>query len=205
MDPAALPQPLVVLRARAEGAAGGAAGAPETTYYLLGTAHVSAESCDDVARLIRAVRPQVVLVELCAERRPILSADKASEPQQRMREGAACRRALLLPPLLPPLLLVWPDGSPPASSNRPLPCPNCLPPGAGAEPDGRDARDQERQGDALPGRLLVVRRARHRWLGWRAVAAAPRLAARAGVSPAGAQDGAGSACSPRTAAHSQTS
>lgn len=59
-----LPQPLAVLKARAEGAYG----APETTFYLLGTAHVSAESCEDVSRLIKAVKPQVTpapLVRRC--------------------------------------------------------------------------------------------------------------------------------------------
>lgn len=50
-----LPQPLAVLKCRAEGAYGG----PETTFYLLGTAHVSVESCEDVSRLIKAVKPQV--------------------------------------------------------------------------------------------------------------------------------------------------
>lgn len=124
-----------MLKARAEGDDSG----PETSYYLLGTAHVSAESCGDVAALIRAVRPQVrrrmcrrssaampegavpdashwgarpaagssysrppatstsmllfptrlnspriasqvVLVELCSERKPILTADKVREP-----------------------------------------------------------------------------------------------------------------------------
>lgn len=96
VDLSALPQPLAVLRARAEGPAGTALDVPETTYYLLGTAHVSAESCDDVAALIRAVRPQVVLVELCAERRPILSADKASgrPTADCLRHVTACLPAL---------------------------------------------------------------------------------------------------------------
>mgnify|MGYP001810046969 CR=1 FL=1 len=128
--PETLPQPLAVLRCRGEGAG---AGGPETTYYILGTAHVSAESCEDVTTLIRAVKPQartggaaggpsrqagrqrcgprlqlacvhqhaptqraphgcrhaqrspplqaqVVLIELCSERRPVLSLDKIREP-----------------------------------------------------------------------------------------------------------------------------
>lgn len=53
--PETLPQPLAVLRCRAEGPYGPG---PETTYYVLGTAHVSADSCGDVATLIRAVKPQ---------------------------------------------------------------------------------------------------------------------------------------------------
>ena len=55
-SPATLPQPLAVLHTHADG---DPASGPETTYYVLGTAHVSAESCEDVAKLIRAVRPQV--------------------------------------------------------------------------------------------------------------------------------------------------
>lgn len=57
VDLASLPQPLAVLHAHAES---DTERGPETTYYVLGTAHVSTESCDDVAKLIRAVRPQVV-------------------------------------------------------------------------------------------------------------------------------------------------
>ncbi|KAL4427745.1 hypothetical protein ABPG75_001834 [Micractinium tetrahymenae] len=75
--PETLPQPLAVLRCRAEGPYGPG---PETTYYVLGTAHVSADSCDDVTALIRAVKPQVVLIELCSERKPVLTLDKLREP-----------------------------------------------------------------------------------------------------------------------------
>lgn len=57
VDEATLPQPMVILRCRPEGEP---ADVPETTFYILGTAHVSAESCADVAKLIRAVRPQVL-------------------------------------------------------------------------------------------------------------------------------------------------
>ena len=32
---------------------------PEQTIYLVGTAHVSSASCEDVRRVIRAVKPQV--------------------------------------------------------------------------------------------------------------------------------------------------
>ncbi|KAI7842710.1 hypothetical protein COHA_003641 [Chlorella ohadii] len=76
--PQTLPGPLAVLTARPESGEGELG--PECTYYVLGTAHVSSESCEDVAKLIRAVRPQVVLVELCSERKPILTADKIKEP-----------------------------------------------------------------------------------------------------------------------------
>ncbi len=53
--PETLPQPLALLRCRAEGPYGPGM---ETTYYILGTAHVSSDSCNDVATLIRAVKPQ---------------------------------------------------------------------------------------------------------------------------------------------------
>ena len=58
VDEAALPQPLVVLRCKPEGYEADPDVDP-TTFYVLGTAHISAESCADVRRLIRAVRPQV--------------------------------------------------------------------------------------------------------------------------------------------------
>lgn len=55
-DVASLPQPLLVLRCRPEG--WGDDEGQETTFYILGTAHISRQSCEDVAALIRAVRPQ---------------------------------------------------------------------------------------------------------------------------------------------------
>eukprot|EP00897_Mesotaenium_endlicherianum_P010679 jgi/Mesen1/963/ME000012S00513 len=36
--------------------------------YVLGTAHVSRDSCDDVRALIQAVQPDVVFVEVCSDR-----------------------------------------------------------------------------------------------------------------------------------------
>ncbi len=47
------------------------------TFYVLGTAHASEASCRDVAALIRLVRPEVVMVELCRERAPMLGMEKA--------------------------------------------------------------------------------------------------------------------------------
>ncbi len=35
--------------------------------YLVGTAHFSKESCDDVSLVIQAVQPDIVLVELCKQ------------------------------------------------------------------------------------------------------------------------------------------
>ena len=40
--------------------------------YILGASHVSRASCDRVAELIAAVRPDVVLVELCKDRLGLL-------------------------------------------------------------------------------------------------------------------------------------
>lgn len=63
-----LPQPLAVLRRRA----GDIESNVECVYYILGTAHVSRKSCEDTAALIRKVHPDLVFVELCPERQPIL-------------------------------------------------------------------------------------------------------------------------------------
>uniref|UniRef100_A0A8D8LRG5 TraB domain-containing protein n=1 Tax=Cacopsylla melanoneura TaxID=428564 RepID=A0A8D8LRG5_9HEMI len=46
--------------------------------YLVGTAHFSRESQDDVSLVIQRVRPNIVLVELCRSRAPILSMDEAA-------------------------------------------------------------------------------------------------------------------------------
>ena len=35
--------------------------------YLVGTAHFSRESCDDVSLVIQAVQPDIVMVELCKQ------------------------------------------------------------------------------------------------------------------------------------------
>lgn len=52
----------------------------ETTFYILGTAHVSRESCDAAAELIQLVKPDVVLLEVCLERQNILTEFKLKEP-----------------------------------------------------------------------------------------------------------------------------
>jgi len=46
--------------------------------YLIGTAHFSKESCEDVATVIQAVQPDVVMVELCKSRTNILHLDEAT-------------------------------------------------------------------------------------------------------------------------------
>lgn len=51
-------------------------GNKDQTIYIVGTAHVSAASCDDVRAVIRAVKPEVVVLELCSERRQILTMEK---------------------------------------------------------------------------------------------------------------------------------
>lgn len=40
--------------------------------YVLGVSHVSRESCDEAAELIAAVRPDVVVLELCKDRLRLL-------------------------------------------------------------------------------------------------------------------------------------
>jgi len=42
--------------------------------YLCGTAHISSQSCTEVSELIRAVRPKIILVELCTQRLSMLKA-----------------------------------------------------------------------------------------------------------------------------------
>ena len=44
----------------------------EAVVYILGASHVSRASCDRVRELIAAVRPDVVLAELCKDRLGLL-------------------------------------------------------------------------------------------------------------------------------------
>lgn len=44
----------------------------DCTFYLVGTAHVSAQSCNDVAQVIRIVQPDVIFLEICHERQSML-------------------------------------------------------------------------------------------------------------------------------------
>ncbi len=48
-----------------------------TTFYVVGTAHVSQRSVDDVRTVIEAVNPEVVCVELCKTRYEALTKDSA--------------------------------------------------------------------------------------------------------------------------------
>ena len=45
--------------------------------FLVGTAHVSRQSAEDVQRVIQAVRPQNVVVELCSSRTAVMYDDPA--------------------------------------------------------------------------------------------------------------------------------
>jgi pheromone shutdown-related protein TraB len=49
----------------------------DTTYYLVGTAHVSQRSVDEVKAVIEQVKPDVVAVELCKARHDALTKDSA--------------------------------------------------------------------------------------------------------------------------------
>ncbi|CAI5493138.1 unnamed protein product, partial [Closterium sp. Naga37s-1] len=51
-------------------ASGGGAGgtSAECVVHLIGTAHVSKESCNEVRRIIRQVKPEVVFLEVCSDR-----------------------------------------------------------------------------------------------------------------------------------------
>lgn len=64
-----LPQPLAVLEYAHPSGEGG----PPCRVLVLGTAHVSAQSCKDAQALIERTKPQVVMLELCAERKPMLA------------------------------------------------------------------------------------------------------------------------------------
>src|SRR5688572_8268895 len=48
-----------------------------TTFHLVGTAHVSAQSVADVRDAIHRIKPQVVCVELCRGRYDALTEDRA--------------------------------------------------------------------------------------------------------------------------------
>lgn len=49
----------------------------DSTIYLIGTAHFSKESQEDVSNTIRAVQPDFVMLELCPSRISIISMDEA--------------------------------------------------------------------------------------------------------------------------------
>ncbi|CAD5119381.1 DgyrCDS7995 [Dimorphilus gyrociliatus] len=51
-------------------------GPHQNTVYLIGTAHFSEESERDVIQTIQKVKPDVIVLELCASRRHVLSMDK---------------------------------------------------------------------------------------------------------------------------------
>jgi len=51
-------------------------GSTGTKVYLVGTAHFSKESCEDVAMVIQATQPDIVMVELCKARTNILHLDE---------------------------------------------------------------------------------------------------------------------------------
>lgn len=48
----------------------------QCTYYIIGTAHVSSRSVEDVKKLVSTVKPKLVFVELCHERQSMLHLDK---------------------------------------------------------------------------------------------------------------------------------
>ena len=72
-----LPKPLAVLRYTSSDAE---YASKECVYYILGTAHVSKESCEDTAALIRKVQPDIVFIELCCERQAVLQMHHLKEP-----------------------------------------------------------------------------------------------------------------------------
>jgi len=63
-----------------------------TRMFIIGTAHFSTQSHDDVTTTIRAVEPDVVMVELCDSRKAILSMDEETI----LRESKALDAAKIL-------------------------------------------------------------------------------------------------------------
>jgi hypothetical protein len=126
IDEAALPTPLAVLRCTSPESPDG----QECTFFVLGTAHVSRESCDAAAALIHAVQPDLVLLELCLERQPILSMQKTKVRAQTRPPSATARPN---PPKPAPPKLPRPPPRPtlPRRSRPPSPTssPKCAPAG----------------------------------------------------------------------------
>ncbi|PRP88990.1 traB domain-containing protein isoform 1 [Planoprotostelium fungivorum] len=62
--------------------------APQTkaTVYIVGTAHVSARSAEDVAKVIRIVRPDTIVLELCNNRAGLLLSNQNTAPQSDKEE-----------------------------------------------------------------------------------------------------------------------
>ncbi len=58
------------------------------TVYLIGTAHVSAESEREVAELVALVKPQAVALELCRARTALLLPQSPSSPSSKAGDGA---------------------------------------------------------------------------------------------------------------------
>jgi pheromone shutdown-related protein TraB len=88
LDKTLLPKSVEVFKCRERGNSEGI----EQTVYVVGTAHISKASCDDVRAVIRAVRPQVVMLELCPERRHILVQTEATKSPP-LREVVTAWRA----------------------------------------------------------------------------------------------------------------
>jgi hypothetical protein len=96
-SPPKLPEPLLLLKAPRLDKG-------ETTFYILGTAHVSTASCEDAAELIRSIKPQVVMVELCIERKAMLTMTGPLKASTGPRAAAGLGTAARQPqPRRPPL------------------------------------------------------------------------------------------------------
>ncbi|TMW48857.1 hypothetical protein DOY81_006051 [Sarcophaga bullata] len=63
--------------------------------YLVGTAHFSEDSQDDVSFVIRNVRPDVVMVELCPSRIPILKLDEKTLLEEAKNVNLARIRSII--------------------------------------------------------------------------------------------------------------
>lgn len=90
IDQASLPKLTTILKWRAEPFG------PEKTFYLVGVAHVSRKSCDDVEKVIKAVKPQIIVLELCDERKQLLFQNfKAASTKEMYQSWRAGHTSLL--------------------------------------------------------------------------------------------------------------
>ncbi|KAK9806486.1 hypothetical protein WJX73_002146 [Symbiochloris irregularis] len=69
---------------------------PEKSFYLVGTAHVSKKSCQDVEKVIRTIKPQIVVLELCSERKQLLYDNFKAASTKEMYEAWRAGRTTLL-------------------------------------------------------------------------------------------------------------
>jgi pheromone shutdown protein TraB len=66
-----------------------------TTFHVVGTAHVSRRSVEEVTRVIEELRPEVVCVELCQGRYDALSRRGEGRWRHHPKRGERCSTAMI--------------------------------------------------------------------------------------------------------------